>query len=360
MKVAFISRSTLYLSPGGDTRQIDMTAKYLRVKGVDVDIFLANQSIDYKQYDLLHFFNIIRPADILGHIFKSKKPYVVSTIFLDYGDFEKTARAGAMKWLNKFFSADQIEYIKVIARRILNGEKISSFRYLWIGQKNAIKYIANHASVLLPNSENEYKRLQRRYGIESPYHVIPNGIDTELTKVIAPKLEKYKNAILCVARIEGRKNQLNLVRALNGLPYKVYIIGKPSPNNQAYYDECKRLAANNIFFQGYISDEELQSAYASAKIHILPSYFETTGLSSLEAAVVGCNIVVSDKGDTMDYFKGFAWFCDPDNLESIRFAVNEAFNAPYNVDFRDYILSHYTWEKAADETLLAYHNITLL
>ena len=36
MKVAFISRATLYSTPGGDTKQVDMTANYLRELGVDV------------------------------------------------------------------------------------------------------------------------------------------------------------------------------------------------------------------------------------------------------------------------------------------------------------------------------------
>ena len=92
MKVAYISRSTLYSTPGGDTKQLDLTAHYLRALGVDVDIYLSNQDIDYSQYDLLHFFNIIRPADILMHAQKSGKPFVVSTIFLDYGEFEKQTR----------------------------------------------------------------------------------------------------------------------------------------------------------------------------------------------------------------------------------------------------------------------------
>src|SRR4051812_33173800 len=123
MKVAFISRSTLYSTPGGDTKQIDLTAKYLRELGVEVAIHLSNAAIDYDQYDLLHFFNIIRPGDIIRHIKKSGKPYAVSTIFLDYGGYEKTARSGVMSLINKVFSEDAIEYLKAIARFVKNGEK---------------------------------------------------------------------------------------------------------------------------------------------------------------------------------------------------------------------------------------------
>lgn len=357
MKVAYISRSTLYSTPGGDTKQLDLTAHYLRALGVDVDIYLSNQDIDYSQYDLLHFFNIIRPADILMHAQKSGKPFVVSTIFLDYGEFEKQTRGGLMKWMNAIFSEDQIEYIKAIARWVKNGEKIRSNTYLFSGHRKSVKWVAQHAKILLPNSENEYRRLAAKYKIDRPYRVVPNGIDAQVADRVSKRNPKYENAILCVARIEGRKNQLNLIRALNNTQYKVFIHGKPSPNNVAYYEQCKREAADNIHFTTWLTEEELYEMYHSAKVHILPSYFETTGLSSLEAAVMGCNIVVTDKGDTKDYFDGYAWFCDPDSTESIKKAVDEAYAAPYNTEFRKKILTEYTWEKAAEETLAAYKQV---
>jgi hypothetical protein len=83
MKVAFISRATLYSSPGGDTRQLEQTALNLKKLGVEIDIYRSDETIDYGQYDLLHFFNVIRPADFITHIKLSKKPYVVSTIFVE-------------------------------------------------------------------------------------------------------------------------------------------------------------------------------------------------------------------------------------------------------------------------------------
>lgn len=354
MRVAFISRATLYSTPGGDTKQVDMTAKYLRELGVTVDVCLTNEAIDYAKYDLLHFFNIIRPADILGHIERSGKPYVVSTIFLDYGSFEKKARGGVMKWMNRIFSEDQIEYIKAIARWVKNGEKIGSSKYLTWGHAKSIRYVAQNSQILLPNSESEYNRLSKKYGIVHKYHVVPNGIDESVANIVSEKNEKYENAILCVARIEGRKNQLNLIRAMNNTKYKVFIHGKPSPNNIGYYEQCKAEAADNINFSSWLTEEELYQMYHSAKVHILPSYFETTGLSSLEAAVMGCNIVVTDRGDTTDYFQKDAWYCDPDSPQSIKEAIDAAYNAPYNEAFKKRILDNYTWNRAAEETLAGY------
>ena len=163
-----------------------------------------------------------------------------------------------------------------------------------------------------------------------------------------------------MGRIETRKNQLNLIRALNNTKYRLFIHGKASPNNLAYYEQCVSEAAENVFIRDWLNDDQLYTAYSNAKVHVLPSYFETTGLSSLEAAVMGCNIVVTDRGDTREYFGDHAWYCDPDDPASIKESVDAAFSAPYDTDFREYILKHYTWERAAIETLKAYKQVLKL
>jgi glycosyltransferase involved in cell wall biosynthesis len=347
----------LYSTPGGDTKQVDLTAHYLRLLGVAVDIILTNQPLDYSSYDLLHFFNIIRPADIIRHMRRSGKPCVVSTIFLDYGSFEKNARGGLIGISNKVFSEDRIEFLKAIARRVKNGERIMSSEYIRWGHRRSVQYVAAHAAMLLPNSESEYARLAAKYDVHRPYHVVPNGIDASVAARARIRKPEYENAVLCVARIEGRKNQLNLIRALSNTSYKLIIHGKHSPNHESYYQACRAAAGPNVHFSEWLSEEDLYAMYHSASVHVLPSYFETTGLASLEAAVMGCNIVITDRGDTRDYFGNNAWYCDPDDPASILGAVAAAFSAPYNQQFRQHILTHYTWERAAEETRKAYQKV---
>ncbi len=357
MNIAFIARSTLYSTPGGDTKQLDLTAHYLRQLGISVDIILTNQPIDYARYDLLHFFNIIRPADIITHVVQSRKPFVVSTIFLDFGAFEKNTRGGAMRLMNRVLSEDRIEWMKVIARRFKNKERIMSPQYIRWGHRSAVKWVLERAAILLPNSESEYQRLHDKYAIARPYRVVPNGIDAHVAAVSAKQNPAYKDAVLCVARIEGRKNQLNLIRALSDTDYLLVIHGKHSPNHEGYYQACRAAAGPNVQFSEWLTEAELYEMYHSARVHVLASFFETTGLSSLEAAVMGCNIVVTDKGDTRDYFGDKAWYCHPDDPASIRAAVDAAFAAPYDESFRQHILTHYTWERAAEETLAAYQQV---
>jgi glycosyltransferase involved in cell wall biosynthesis len=354
IRVAYIARATLYSSPGGDTKQVDMTASHARKLGVTVDVFLSDNKIPYDQYDLLHFFNVIRPADIIPHALGSGKPFVVSTIFLDYGEFEKKTRKGLPGLLGHIFSQDQMEYIKAIARWVRNGEKIRSPYYLFSGHYRSVRWVAKRARVLLPNSEHEYQRFVTRYRVEQKYLVVPNGIEKQIAERTVTINPKYENSVVCVARIEERKNQLGVIRALNNTGYQVYIHGKPSPNNHHYYRQCLQEAADNIHFTEWLSEQELYEMYHSARVHILASYFETTGLSSLEAAVMGCNIVITDKGDTRDYFGSEAWYCDPDDPGSIRDAVESAYRAPFRQSLQSRIMAEFTWDKAAEATLQGY------
>src|SRR5579872_191452 len=218
MKVAFITRSTLYTVPGGDTVQVLETARNLSNMGVKAEIKLSNEAVDYTQYDLLHFFNLTRPADILFHSQRAQKPFVVSTILCNYSEYDKNHRKGIMS-LFSFLPADKIEYLKTVARWLKGGDKLASKEYLWKGQRSSIIKILKTAGMILPNSVSEYKRITQTYPCSANYSIIPNGVDTHLFQRNY-FLGRNNNLILCVARIEGIKNQLNLIKALNNTRFK--------------------------------------------------------------------------------------------------------------------------------------------
>ena len=352
MKVAFIARSTLYTVPGGDTVQVVQTARQLTALGVGVDILLSKEMIAYEQYDLLHFFNLIRPADILYHSKMAKKPFVISTILCTYGDYYKYNRNGLGALFTRL-PADGVEYLKTVARWILGKDHLSSVDYLWKGQRKSIIEILGKANIILPNSESEFKRVQESYPCKVKHMIITNGINPEKF-TFNPTAEKDNNLVICVARIEGRKNQLNLIKALNNTRFNLAIIGAPAPNQHEYYQQCRDIAADNISFADRLPQHELLEYFQRAKVHILPSWFETTGLSSIEATVMHCNIVITNKGDTRDYFGDDAVYCDPSSPESILAAVEEASVASFNEGLLNKILNNYTWQQAAQQTLKAY------
>ena len=246
MKVLFQSRKTLYSAPGGDTTQLLKTKEYLEKLGVQVDISLE-LTPDVSSYDLIHVFNLMRPQEIFLQVKNAKKygkKVALSTIYGPYEEFEKKARTGFMHYVNQVLSITQIEYIKVLARAILNFEfSKGTLVYLLNGHKRLQRKIVKMVDVFLPNSESEMKRVAKDFSLSNYKHVaVANAVDINVfdyDKVeISPEIEKYRDCVLCVARIEGRKNQFNVIKACLDLPYKLVFIGKVGRNAKHYLENC--------------------------------------------------------------------------------------------------------------------------
>jgi glycosyltransferase involved in cell wall biosynthesis len=225
-----------------------------------------------------------------------------------------------------------------------------------MGQKKCIRKILSLATMLFPNSYLETKKIEERYGFNAHCITIPNGVDPELFS-FDEQSEKDECMVLCVARIEGIKNQINLIKALNNTRYSLLIIGSPAPNQQSYYRECRRIAASNIRFMDQVDQSLLPLYYQRAKVHALPSWFEACGLSSLEASVMGCNIVITDRGYTREYYGKYAFYCDPGSPDSILRAVNNAAKADIPKVLREKVLYNYTWMQTAKRIEKAYQFI---
>lgn len=364
MKVLFQSRKTLYTEPGGDTTQILKTKEYLEKLGVEVEISLE-LAPDVSSYDVVHVFNLMRPQELYLQVKNAKKygkKVALSTIYGPYEEYEKKARGGILQLLNQFLPITTIEYLKVIARAVLNRElSKGTIIYLLNGHKRLQKKIVKMTDVFLPNSDSEMHRVAKDFNLkEYNYVSVANAVDInkfDYEKVeIDPEMEKYRGCVLCVSRIEGRKNQLNIIRACNSLPYKFIYVGKAGANFKKYFERCKEEANENTFFTGPIPHEKLPQLYKLAKVHILASWMETPGLSSLEAGVMRTNIVCTKKGDPEDYFQDYAFYCEPDDLDSIRDAVQRAYESPFNEGLYSRITDNYKWEDTARQTLQGYES----
>jgi glycosyltransferase involved in cell wall biosynthesis len=69
---------------------------------------------------------------------------------------------------------------------------------------------------------------------------------------------------------------------------------------------------------------------------------------------MGCNVVITDKGDAKEYFGTNAFYCDPAKPQSILAAIEKASESSYNEALHDLILKKYTWKQAAKQTYNAY------
>lgn len=365
-RILFQSRKTLFTAPGGDTIQIMKTAEYLRMFGCHVDIS-TDLEPDVSRYDLIHLFNLMRPQEIYIQARNGKKygkKIALSPIYGPYTEYYKHEHENFIELLLSKLKPDHRDYLKIIGRAILNGEiHKGTFSFLKRGQRELQKEILKMVDILLPNAEGEMKRVIEQFPEVKgkKYVIVPNSIDAKLFNPklieITQEMETFKNCVLCVGRLEGRKSQLKLVRAMKGLPWPLVLIGKPARNHLSYIKKIRKEMGPNVHLIGQLEHSQLPKFYKVAKVHAMVSWMETPGLSSLEAGAMGCNLVVTDKGDTREYFDNFAFYCNPNSIDSIREAIIEAHHSPFNSSLSEHILKHFTWEKTAEKTLEGYNRI---
>jgi glycosyltransferase involved in cell wall biosynthesis len=363
VRVLLQSRRTLFTAPGGDTIQVLKTAEQLRSMGIVADISLDLEP-PLGGYDLVHLFNLMRPQEAYLQALNARRRgrrIALSTIYVrfDEMDVRRPGFQGAAARVLRSPAAR--EYAKILSRAILNREWHAGTRQLLkLGFHAAQAKLLEWSDVLLPNSTSELARLLQDHpdAAHKAYVVVPNGIDTRLFAVarssVQPPVAGLRDCVLCVGRIEPVKCQLELALAMRELPWPLVLIGTPAPNHRRYAARVLAAGGSKLHMLGGIEHGALPGYYAMARVHALVSWFETTGLSSLEAAAMGCALVITDKGDTRAYFGNDARYCDPASVTSIREAIADAYAASANPELRQRVLAQYTWERAAQATREGY------
>jgi glycosyltransferase involved in cell wall biosynthesis len=365
MKILILNRLDAKIHPAGDTAFINNLAMQLKKLKVDVDIS-SELKPNIKKYDLIHLVNISRPFETFiqfNHIKKSKKRIVFMPI---YQDFTKWSKNGTFGIIGKLFqlipSQNAIEFLKNTGRCILDKKVLSTlpiqFLYSYTYLQN---YLLQNSDGLLFSTNLEKKYIEKKFNIKMKMHtLIPSGFDKSFSKATSDafiKKYKTKNFVLCVANFHSRKNQLNLLKALRNSPFKIVLVGQKIKTHSKYFSLIqKEIETNkNAIIIPNLSAELLKSAYAAAKVHVLPSWTENSPLVTLEAAAGGCNIVTTINSFGNEFLGSDVWYCDPGNIESINTAVEKAYKARKTKRLKNYVLKHFTWEIIAKKTLNFYN-----
>lgn len=332
LRVLFQTRPDYLKNIAGDTIQLLKTKEYIEKLGVEVEIDISAAPASIKDFDIVHLFNTTRVKETYKYFMNAKKqqkPVAVSTIYWDFSEYSKIPDSPGSLYKN------------------------------WLGYQAMRRSVFQGADILLPNSRLEADLIRRQHGNTAPYHVVPNGVDPIFARGRPDDFYRQhglKDFILCVGRINPRKNQLALARALKGSGLPLILAGPQ--NDVEYLRKCHREYPGLIALS-HLEHHELPGLYAAAKVHVLPSWFETPGLASLEAGLSGCGIVTTDRGSALEYFGNLACYCNPGSAASIRSAVTKARSIPDQTRdaLKKHIVKNFLWENAALETLSAYEKI---
>lgn len=342
-KVLFYVYPTAFQAPGGGEVQLLQTKKYLEQLGVPVKLF-DPWSDKLKDYDILHTFGSVKDClPVMEAARTQGVKNVLSTICW-------------YSWKSAWHTYSEPK------RRIMTVLRHAAKEWTpWLPSER--KHMMQISDLLLPNSTTEACQLVAYFGApKERIFEVPNGVDPSFADAKPEAfIEKYgfKDFVLCVGRVEPRKNQLGMVRALKNMKVPVLFIGQTVPQYQSYYDRCVREAGKNIHFLGAMphGSNLLASAYAACRTFVLASWLETPGLAALEAGLAGANVVITPEGAARQYFGDLADYAAPDKPEEIRSAVLQSLEKPKTALLRDHILKNYQWNRVAEKTLEAYKRI---
>jgi len=219
------------------------------------------------------------------------------------------------------------------------------------------------ADLLLPNSHAEAWQLIRHFDVPATkIHVVPNGADERFAQVDPTPFSRLigqRGFVLCPGRIEPRKNQLGVLRALKGTGVPIVILGEPVPGHEAYLGECRLAADENVRFIGRIDHDDplLASAYAACGCLVLASWYETPGLVALEAGMSGIPLVLPKGGAASEYFGELATYVAPTDYRAIRRAVLSALIRGRRLALADHVRQNFSWQATARATAEAYERV---
>jgi glycosyltransferase involved in cell wall biosynthesis len=207
--------------------------------------------------------------------------------------------------------------------------------------------------VIMPNSYPELGVLKAKFENLPPHAIVPNGVDELFLRAESDWFVGQfgrRDFVLCVGAINFRKNQLGLIRALGNGTKELVLVGQACGS---YARMCLREAARALFIPR-LEGEQLASAYAAARVHAMPSWYDTPGLTSLEALVSGCPVAATEFGCAREYFGSLATYCSPTDHASIRAAIEKASGKRPSLEVRREFQARFSWQEAAKTTAAAY------
>lgn len=337
---------------GGDVDLAFRTGDALRSLGVEVDC-VATTEPDPRGYDIAHVFGIFRPEFAepqLRACVRAGVPVALSPIWWDPTEcivrtrcVERALRLPERR-IDRALTKVRETSLERLSRR---GDRIPAEKRLRL-QADMLRM----ADVLIPNSAMEGGGYFSKLGVyDVPMVVAPIAVsdDAFVAQTDAPRA-----GIVCAGRIASRKNQAMLLYALRDLDVEITLTGVSLDTR--YRALCERFATPRVRFAGHVTRTELLALLARSAVHVLPSWWETAGISSMEAAAAGARVVVGVAGCEFEYFGDDADYLDPGDPSSIRAAVECALargpRAPG--DALELRMRAHNWEAAGRATLAAY------
>lgn len=299
MKIAYLLRPHCVIEHTNGIKSQALTwAESLRDLGHQVDLIDFWKDYDWPSYDAVHFFGPDPWANTLrAHLYR-RNPRMVYSPIADPSPYHESRGQRWQKHLSD-----------------LTRGKFRSNLY-------EIRREFQHYKRVLVRTDHEGDMLQRLYDVE-PERIVKvplsfsHGLRTDLAS------DEREPFVLHISLFtQPRKNVARLVDAAKKYGFRLVIAGNPGTAD-GLSDMMSRIGgADNISVLGFVSEERKQELYGRARVFALPSLSEGVGIVAVDAAAMGCDIVVTDIGGPKEYYVGadgryMAEVVDPYDVDAI-------------------------------------------
>lgn len=164
------------------------------------------------------------------------------------------------------------------------------------------------ATAVITTSETTSRRLADFDVPRHRVHTIVPGVHRPAAVSASERRTGHQSLrILCVAHLSRRKGQLDLVEALARVKtgnWRCDLVGSPDRDPDYAAQVHLRIAelglSESVRLSGELSGAELEQAFLSADLFVLPSHYEGYGMVIDEALAYGLPVVSSDGGALAD------------------------------------------------------------
>ena len=295
MRIAYIMYpGACYMGAGdGSKMQAEIWFKELERKGHHVDRINPWGHYDWKKYDIIHVFGFgLWNYDMIHWGSRINTNFVFSPII----------DTNTPIWKYRL------------------ATHFGCSRLRLFSQNYALRQLKPDIKLFLARTEYEADYLRQGYGIkDNKIAIVPLSYREDKYDA---NVQKEPFCLFAGTMTQPRKNVPNLIKAAKKYGFPLKLVG----NKGNAYSESKLREligdSTNIEILGFVSDEELTMLYNRAKVFALPSLNEGVGLVALEAAIHGCNVVITNLGGPKEYYeKNTVQLVNPYDIDDIGKAI---------------------------------------
>ena len=214
--------------------------------------------------------------------------------------------------------------------------EVSSPLSNWRSRENTYQEMLYRASYILTGNEQGKKEILENYSVSpEKIRIVPFPVTSLMKKEEKkPEFKIPDTFFLYPAQFWPHKNHIRIIKAMSILKEKyntrinVIFTGSDKGNRLYIEETAKKLTIDDqIIFGGFVADEELKYLYTHASALIFASLLGPNNLPPVEAASIGCPVLITDlpghreqMGDAAVYFDGLN---EEDLAEKISYILDD-------------------------------------